>query len=66
MSIPDNDFQRGRLWLLNTGYACGGIVSREGYIVEACPIFRRWVGKALRELPHHWRLERAEGRYGHP
>lgn len=30
-------------WLLiDTGYACGGVVVREGKVVDAAPIFRKW------------------------
>ena len=65
MSIPDNDFQRGQLWLLDSGYACGGIVTRGGRIVEACVVFEQWLGKELRELPIDWKVQRAEGRYDH-
>ncbi len=38
------------VWWLNTTYACGGVIVRSGNIVDACPIYRRWVGQPLTKL----------------
>jgi len=37
---------------LDTTYACGGIkiVANTGYIVEACPIYRRFEGRFLKDV----------------
>lgn len=39
----------GWYWL-NTTYACGGIRVADGLIVEACPIYRKWLGKPMLEI----------------
>lgn len=36
----------GWYWL-NTTYACGGIRVLNGLVVEACPIYRKWLGKPI-------------------
>jgi hypothetical protein len=40
-----------RWWYwLNTTYARGGVAVREGKIMDACPIYRRWKGQSLERM----------------
>lgn len=43
-----SDVARGaRLWWLDTGFACGGIVVDHMKCIDCAPIFRRWfLGRA--------------------
>jgi hypothetical protein len=48
-----------RWWLLDTGWACGGVATRAGVIVDGAPIFRRLLGQrfAAVVLAGHYRYE---------
>ena len=35
------------LWQLTTTYACARVTTRHGVIVEAAPIYRRYIGQRL-------------------
>ena len=37
-------------WLLDTGWACGVIVSMDGIVIETAPIFRRFIGLRIENL----------------
>ena len=40
-----------RWYWINTTYACGGLATdARGFIVIACPIYRRWQGQPLERL----------------
>lgn len=47
-----------RLWWLDTGWACGGVFVRKGRIVGGAPIFRKFGGQRIRDLPGRYKVQR--------
>ena len=39
------------LWWIDAGYACGGVLELEGKVLDAAPIFRKWIGRKVSSLP---------------
>ena len=49
-----------RLLQVDTGYACFGVVVRNGIVVEAAPIAKWAVGKSLADVVEHFKRKRAK------
>lgn len=49
-----------RTYLLDTGYAAGGVTVRGGKVVEAAPIFRWALGKSWDELRKWPKIQRIQ------
>jgi len=41
----------------NTRFACGAVIADGDRIVDACPIYRRWIGGSLKRLTAYYRAE---------
>jgi hypothetical protein len=37
-------------WSLDTRWGCGAVVTRGGVVVEAAPIFRRFIGQLIQDV----------------
>lgn len=50
---------QNKLWLIDSGWACGGVFTKNNLIVNTCPIFRKLLGKDITKIPY--KIERAYG-----
>ena len=44
-------------WFLDTKWACGMIVSRDGVVVRGAPIFKKLIGEDIKKLMKYYKLE---------
>ena len=44
-------------WLLDTKWACAGIVSVDGMVTETAPIFRRFLGLRIENLKRIYKVQ---------
>lgn len=48
---------QNKLWLVDAGWACGGVFTKNNIIVKTCPIFRKLIGKDITKIKY--KTERA-------
>lgn len=41
---------------LDTGWGCGGVIIKDGYIKGGAPIFRKLIGRRVDKLPSSYKL----------
>ena len=44
-------------WLVDTGWACGGVDTVDGVVVNAPPVFRKFIGLKISSLQQRYRVE---------
>lgn len=45
------------LWYLNTTYACGGIITRDGVVIKTCPIYKKFLGRTIAQITEIYRKQ---------
>ena len=50
-----------RWYWIDTGWACGGLVVKEGKVVDSAPIFRKFRGQTITHLAQHYSVVALRG-----
>jgi len=48
------------LWFIDSGYGCGGVITRDRKIIETAPIFKRFIGRNISSIPYKWKKIKLE------
>ena len=56
IKFSGTDGDKLQLYIIDTGWACGGVRCIDGVVVEAPPVFRKFIGQMIEPLKKYYKV----------